>query len=315
VLAGVAVALSAGSKTRRTGDAWTATRMVVRRGFEIFLLAFLFRFQSLVLSWAPARTMLKVDILNVMGPSIMLAALLWYLGGVRTGQEARHQTLRRAALFAAVTAAIVWMTPVVRGFGWLAPLPDPVEAYFRPTADLANFTLFPWMAFVTAGACFGVFVDAARTPDVDRRVNIAGLATGLALAGVAWWASFRPPVVPSSRFWTTSASFFFLRLGLMAVVTGLAWLWERRPSAGRRWSPLQLLGRHSLFIYWIHVEMVYGLMSLPLHQAFSLAGAWVGLWLFCGLMVASAAAKSWWDNKSFKSSNLQSKLDGRMQAL
>ena len=33
------------------------------------------------------------------------------------------------------------------------------------------------------------------------------------------------------------------------------------------------LGRTSLFIYWIHVELVYGLISLPLHRALSLPAA------------------------------------------
>ena len=56
---------------------------------------------------------------------------------------------------------------------------------------------------------------------------------------------------------------------------------------GRRWSPLQLLGRSSLFIYWIHVELVYGMISHPLHGAFSLWGAWIGLLLFWPLMVAA----------------------------
>jgi len=40
-LAGVAVAMSAGSKARRTGDSRAAVRAVQRRGLEIFLLAFL----------------------------------------------------------------------------------------------------------------------------------------------------------------------------------------------------------------------------------------------------------------------------------
>src|SRR3954470_14786478 len=41
-LAGVAVALSAGSKARRTGDPSSAMRAVQTRGLQIFLLAFLF---------------------------------------------------------------------------------------------------------------------------------------------------------------------------------------------------------------------------------------------------------------------------------
>jgi len=62
-------------------------------------------------------------------------------------------------------------------------------------------------------------------------------------------------------------------------------------AAERPWSPLQVLGRSSLFIYWIHVELVYGLVSLPLHGAFSLAGAWAALGVFSLLMLAAAVAK------------------------
>ena len=51
-LAGVAVPLSAGSKARRTGDADGASRAVVRRGLEVFGLAFLFRIQAWVLGWS-----------------------------------------------------------------------------------------------------------------------------------------------------------------------------------------------------------------------------------------------------------------------
>ena len=98
---------------------------------------------------------------------------------------------------------------------------------------------------------------------------------------MAYQASFLPPLHPRSGFWTTSISFFFIRLGLMIAAVGAAWLWEQRPTAGRRWSPLQMLGRSSLFVYWVHVELVYGLISLPLHGAFRLWGSWIGLVLVC----------------------------------
>ena len=70
-LAGVAVAMSAGSKARRGGDDRAAAIAAGKRGLQIFALAFVFRLQSYLLSRAPAWSMLKVDILNVMGPSIV----------------------------------------------------------------------------------------------------------------------------------------------------------------------------------------------------------------------------------------------------
>ena len=288
-LAGVAVAMSAGSKARRTGDSRAAVRAVQRRGLEIFLLAFVFRFQAFVLGHSPAWTMLKVDILNIMGPSIVLAATLW--GGFRTSTA-------RIIAFAAATVTVVWATPFIRQAQSLAVLSDSLEGYLRPIPNLTNFTFFPWMAFVTMGALTGVILDAARSAEADRRANLAFAGGGVLMAWAAYKASFLPALGAPSSFWTTSASFFFIRLGLIVAALGLAYLWEQRPTSGRRWSPLQVLGRSSLFVYWIHVELVYGLISRPLHGAFSLQGVWVALILFWCLMLAVTAGKDramkWW---------------------
>jgi uncharacterized membrane protein len=86
-------------------------------------------------------------------------------------------------------------------------------------------------------------------------------------------------------------------------------------AAGRRWSPLQVLGRSSLFIYWIHVELVYGLVSLPLHGAFSLAGAWVALGVFWLLMLAAAVAKDWTIGKFKPGNTLRNQLSRVAQPL
>ena len=92
-LAGLAVVLAAGAGQRRHGDVAKASWAVQRRGWEIFGLAFLFRIQAWLVS--PGATLygiLKVDILNVMGPSIACAAWLW-------GRTTRDRA--RFAIFAA----------------------------------------------------------------------------------------------------------------------------------------------------------------------------------------------------------------------
>ena len=77
----------------------------------------------------------------------------------------------------------------------------------------------------------------------------------------------------------------------MTAVLGFAYAWELRPGGAQRWSPLGQLGRTSLFIYWIHVEMVYGLISLPLHKRLSWGQSWLALALFCVLMLLCSIAK------------------------
>ena len=58
-----------------------------------------------------------------------------------------------------------------------------------------------------------------------------------------------------------------------------------------RWSPLRLLGRSSLFIYWIHVEMVYGIVSTPLHGGLRFQWAWMALVVFWVFMLVCAMVK------------------------
>ncbi len=280
LLAGVAVSLSVASKARRFGDSGRATRAVVRRGFEIFLLAFLFRFQAWVLGRGSPTTLMRVDILNIMGPSIMAAAVLW--GWIRVPS-------RRYVAYALATLAMALLTPIVRATPLLDGLPDPIEAYIRPVPGLTNFAFFPWAGFVFGGAMIGLAVDASRSRESETHANVLFFAAGSIVALLAYGASFGPTPYARSDFWTSSPTFFFLRMGLMTASIAVAYAWER---LGRgRWSPIQQLGRTSLFIYWIHVEMIYGLVSLPLHKALSLSQAWLGFAAFSVFMLICSIAK------------------------
>ena len=177
-------------------------------------------------------------------------------------------------------------------------LPAPLRAYIVPVPDFSNFVFLPWIGFVFAGALVGVLIDATRTPSEERSVNLAFAIGGVALAFAAHRASFLPSLFPQSSYWTTSASFFLLRLGILVAAVGGAWLWEQRRGGAEKRSPLRQLGRTSLFIYWIHVEMVYGLISLPLHRSLSWLQAWLSFALFMVFMLACSIAKDrfvvWW---------------------
>ena len=278
-LAGVAVALSAGSKLRRTGSPGAASAAVVRRGLEIFVLAFLFRFQAWILGWSHTPSdLLRVDVLNIMGPSIVVASLLWRLG---------QTAAQRASIFAVATAIVAFVTPFVRGLP-AGSLPDPVQAYVTPVEGLGTFGFFPWLAMVLAGAVIGVLLDAATNAADERRMNVALAGGGAALMAMATIGSYLPPLSLQSSFWTTSASYLFMRVAIVAMIVAACYAWEE-VSGG--WSPLAQLGRTSLFIYWIHVEMVYGLIAIPLHRALSLPAAFVAYVAFCGFMLACSLMK------------------------
>ena len=270
-LAGVSVAMAASSRTRRTGDRAAAAWSVQKRGWQIFGLAFLFRLQSWMLSpGATVKGIFKADILNIMGPSIAAAAWMW-------GRLADRRA--RLATFAALACAFAFATPIIRNAAWLAWLPDPIEWYIRPFPKLSVFTFFPWTGFVFAGAFVGEWLDTARTPADEWRANRWLAAAGVALVAAGYGASFLPSLYPAgcSNFWTSSPTYFFVKIGIMLVLMGAIYVYVQRPfSAEPRnpaWSPMLEFGRSSLFVYWIHVELVYGIFSYPIHRKLPVWGS------------------------------------------
>ena len=286
-LAGLAVVLSAESKFRKSGDfagSWWAAQ---KRGWQVFGLAFLFRLQSYILSGGYSLlSLLKVDILNVMGPAMALTALV--------GRMSRR-TVTRGVLFAMAVCVISFVTPFVRVTPHLAWLPDPIEWYFRPVPLRTNFTLFPWAGFVFAGAAVGVIVDSLRTAERARRLQVTLAIAGAAIVWLAHLASFQPPLGAPTQYWTTSASFFFLRLGILTLLIPVGYLWEHAPYRRKlsAWSPLEELGRSSLFVYWIHVEMVYGFFSRSIRRDLSLEGAVLAYVLFTVFLILLVRLKNW----------------------
>lgn len=272
-LAGVAVPMAASKRSASIGHraAGAAARL---RGWQVFALAFVFRLQSQLLGWGPLVNFLKVDILNVMGLALAVAGMLWGLSMSRT---------TRIVLFAAITVAFTMSTPLIREASWLAWLPDPIEWYVRPAPRHTTFVLFPWAGFLFAGAAIGELIDAQRSKDRDARLHV-GLACGgvLAVAG-GYLASLQPSIYPIAEFWTSSPTFFCIRLGIAITMVPLAWILEKAIKA---LSFLDTLGRSSLFVYWIHVEMVYGVIGIPLRHLLPLWGSILATLSLCGVLLA-----------------------------
>jgi uncharacterized membrane protein len=268
-LAGVASMLAAGARAGKGLTTAEAALGALRRGAWIFLMAFLFRLQSMILGGGQfPQSLLKVDILNVMGVSMMVGAMCLALAVTTTA---------RVLLFTALTAACAMFTPLIRETPFLNGLPDPLEAYLRPLPGLTNFTLFPWAGFFTGGCVVGALLANFQLPTSNPQEHPSRLevgswmlgveqrrlaAVGVALAAAGYLTSYLPPLFPDASFWTSSPTFFFLRLGILVLSVPAAFVvteWWR----GER---LQEFGRASLFVYWVHVELVYGVLSAPIHR-------------------------------------------------
>jgi uncharacterized membrane protein len=257
-LAGLGTALSGASKLRAGATRLDATLALARRGWIIFGLAFVFRAQALAVGWGAPIGFLKVDILNVMGPALVVAAFVWGAAAAPAG---------RVLAACAATVALVMAAPLIRTATWIDALPAPLQWYWRPTPGHTNFTLVPWSAFVFAGVAAGAAFAAARTEPGERRLQWVLALLAVALGGVAYWASLQPTIYPEGRstFWGASPTFFFERLAIVMALLPLMWTLRRAlPSAIG--VPLATLGTASFFVYWVHVELVYGGIAIPLKR-------------------------------------------------
>jgi uncharacterized membrane protein len=281
-LAGVAIPLAAAAQIRKGQSPAAASWALQKRGWQIFGIALLFKFGSFVLTpTAGWESVLKVDILNVLGLGMVASAWCW-------GRGRRPAAI--AAWLLVPAAACVLIGLLAPGWTWPTWLHPRLEGYIRPVGALANFSLFPWAGFVFFGAYVGHLIGVPRTDDQDRPFQLRFGLAGAAIAGLGAAAMFAPSPFPHAAFWTNSASFFLLRAGGMTIGLALAWLWLRRPTAAH-WSPMVVFGRTSLFVYLVHVELAYGFATYPLHHRLPVPAALAAYVVFTAMMVWLA---SWW---------------------
>jgi uncharacterized membrane protein len=284
-LAGLGVAMAAARTAVRTGSRRAAVEAAVTRGLEIYILAFLFRAQAFVVS--PPSTPLKlfrVDILNVMGPAMAIVGLLW---GISASVRVR------LSVYAAVATAFAMATPLIRASPLVDALPVWFQWYVRPAGEFTTFTLFPWAGFVFAGAAAGDLLARVSSAS-ERRLNVGIVAAGLALVVLGFFFAAQPSIYRSSSFWTSSPTWFAIRVGAMMVVLALCFGLEQ--VVGNQSAALQVLakiGRSSLFIYWIHVELVYGYASWLWRGRLPFWAAVVGYGVFCALMYGAVLLRDW----------------------
>jgi uncharacterized membrane protein len=298
-LAGVSFALVT-ERLREKGASRSAiARQTIWRGAEIFGMGLLFRVQEFALGypWSPWTDLLRVDVLNILGLSMMLMGVLCAVTGYGDVAAARIRTAV-SGLFASVTVAMatppLWTTHRPKFLPWpLESYINGVHIFDKPQPWL--FPLFPWSAFAFAGLAVGfyLFSDFAK-----RQQALAFL--GLGGAGVL--ACFLSAVFDSSRlrlyavydYWHSNPDFFLMRGGILLVILFLVYAWCRWGFAQKGFSPLIQLGNTSLLVYWVHIEFVYGRFSiLPKGQCTAVKASAGLLAIFLAMVVLSVARTTW----------------------
>ncbi len=277
-LAGLSVPFAGAARMARGLDRHAASRALQRRGWEIFLIAHLFRLQSFLLnpnaSW---NGLLKPDILNVLGLGLVVTAFCW--------ERATTRRNRYVWLLAPAISIAAVVTPLAPTWWWPTLLPHRFEAYIRPVGNYGVFSLFPAVAYVLGGAFLGILTADHDADDGGLQGRTALWGMMLAAGGLGIPAVSLPPAL---GFWLLPFGAVSFRVGAMLLMLAASWRLLRRRPAGR-WSPLLLFGQTSLFVYWVHVELAYGNISYPLHHALTTGWAIAAYGLLTVLMLGLAA--------------------------
>jgi len=308
-LAGISFALVTEKLWQKNLPPSQIARKTIWRGAEIFGYGLLFRLQEYVVSWgwAPKSDLLRVDVLNTIGLSMMLLGVMcWIVGGVSLPAKQTGGAMRRIPFVVSAigTALLISLLTPPLWTTWRPTwLPWPIESYVDGVHNLGVpqqgiFPVFPWTAFAFAGLAVGFILQSEWARTQQARAFLAlGLAGG-GLIEFARWLDAQPRQFYAVQdYWHTSPSFWLIRLGMLLVIVCAGYAWCRwvigKWSAGQwAFSPLIQLGQASLLVYWVHIEFVYGRVSILPKRRMGIAGASVGLLVITLAMLALAYART-----------------------
>jgi len=304
-LAGVSSAMVT-QRLREKGMARNAiARTAILRGAEIFGLGLLFRGQEFILGYpkSPWTDLLRVDVLNILGLSMMLMGVLCWATDVRAGAGvvgARFSASQSRTLTVTIIAALIAAAAVAVATPWLWTtyrprwLPWPLESYIDGVHTFGQpqtwlFPIFPWAAFAFVGLALGflLFSDFAKEKEAWFFVAV-GVGGAIACAASQLLDAAPARLYPAAiyDYWHTSPEFFLMRSGVLLLLLFLVYAWCRWGWAQKGFSPIIQLGNTSLLVYWVHIEFVYGRFSILRKGKCSILTATAGLLVIFLAMVA-----------------------------
>lgn len=311
-LAGISFALVTEKLWRKDVPTAQIARTTIGRGAEIFVYGLLFRLQEYVVAWgwAPKSDLVRVDVLNTIGLSMMLMGILcWIMLAWISFAERRPAGQPKAAvptgllpmgrlalaLAAAGTALLISLLSPPLWTTWRPTwLPWPLESYVDGVHNLGVpqsglFPVFPWTGFAFAGLAAGFILQSEWARLLEARAFLSmGVAGGVLIEFARWLDAQPRQFYAVQDYWRTSPSFFLIRVGMLLVILTASYSWCRWGAGQWGFSPLIQLGQASLLVYWVHIEFVYGRISiLPKHRM-GIGGASVGLLVISLAMLALA---------------------------
>lgn len=166
-------------------------------------------------------------------------------------------------ILSALVLVTVFATPHLYNMELRNYLPDLIADYVNDRHG-ALFPLFPWSAYAFLGT-FSCWVylrvrEENREDSLFRILAVVGflmLIGGFALFYVPWSYS---TYTDASR---SSPRHFMLKMGFVFLTLSLCYFYEQIKKLQSSW--LNIVGQESLFVYGLHLVLVYGASFMPFY--------------------------------------------------
>jgi hypothetical protein len=106
-----------------------------------------------------------------------------------------------------------------------------------------------------------LFSDFAQRKEVAA-LSVVGAIGAVACALSLWWDYSNVRIYAVYDYWHSSPNFFLMRCGILLLFTFAIFAWCRWGWVTEGFSPCIQFGKTSLLVYWVHIEFVYGRLSI-----------------------------------------------------
>ncbi len=230
----------------------------------------------------------RFDVLHCIGFGLLvLHALVFFF---RT--EVRFYGLVLTTIIAAS-----FLTPLVWDIDFLQFFPPPLAQMFNGIHG-SPFPVFPYIGFLFTGVIVSWEYLIAHDQRREQSFMVKVYFLGALLIFFGMLFDFVPvKIYPTYNYWFTSPNYFLIRNGALMILVSVFWYFGKGLQRAPKY--LTVLGIESLFVYVLHLIVIYGSVMNPALNLQAMIGSRLSLPLslivFGGMLIVMLLLALGWN--------------------